>query len=70
LIRNLFSHILLQCTSVNPYSFRQGVESEPEVINARFNQMLSHMKIPGSRIVPRLGVDVYGSCGMFVNQTL
>lgn len=52
----------------NPFSEVQGRESSEEVIQARFEQINAAMKLPGSRIVPRVGYDVKASCGMFVQR--
>jgi 23S rRNA (adenine2503-C2)-methyltransferase len=51
----------------NPYSEVQGKESSEEVLQARFDQICQVMKLPGSRIVPRVGRDVAASCGTFIN---
>lgn len=51
----------------NPYSPTQGRESSEEVIQERFEQFSSVMKVSGSKIVPRVGKDVFASCGMFIN---
>lgn len=53
----------------NPYGEKQGVESSEEVIHSRFNQILPYMTVPGSRIVPRVGRDVFASCGTFPDLT-
>lgn len=54
----------------NPFTSMQGEESDPEVIDARFQNIVQFMKIPGSRIVPRVGLDVSCSCGTFVNNAV
>lgn len=51
----------------NPFSPAQGKEPDERVIIARFNQLKASMWSQGSRIVPRVGLDVKASCGMFVN---
>jgi 23S rRNA (adenine2503-C2)-methyltransferase len=51
----------------NPYSLSQGKETTEDVIEQRFKQMLPFMKVSGSRIVPRVGLDVFASCGLFSN---
>ena len=50
----------------NPYSDAQGKEPEPEVVQARVEQLAA--ALPGARIkvVTRVGFDVAASCGMFV----
>jgi 23S rRNA (adenine2503-C2)-methyltransferase len=52
----------------NPFSSNQGQESSEEVVQERFKQLSEAMKVPGSRIVPRVGFDVAASCGMFIKQ--
>ena len=52
----------------NPYSSVQGKEPSEEVINNYFNAISSQMTLPGSRIVPRVGPDVFASCGMFIDS--
>lgn len=51
----------------NPYSPVQGKEPSEEVLQERFDQLKPYMRAPGSRIVPRVGRDVYASCGTFIN---
>lgn len=51
----------------NPFSQDQGEEADAETIEARFELLKTVAKVPGSRIVPRVGPDVSASCGMFVN---
>ena len=52
----------------NPFSPVQGKEPPEEVFVAYFQEITKGMTVPGSRIVPRVGRDVYASCGMFVQQ--
>jgi adenine C2-methylase RlmN of 23S rRNA A2503 and tRNA A37 len=52
----------------NPYSPAQGREPAEEVVQERFEQLSSAMKLSGSKVVPRVGRDVYASCGTFINQ--
>jgi 23S rRNA (adenine2503-C2)-methyltransferase len=52
----------------NPYSDVQGREPSEDVVQLLFSKLSSAMKFSGSRIVPRVGKDVYASCGMFINQ--
>lgn len=51
----------------NPYSIAQGTESSEEIIQERFKQLSSSMKMSGSKIVGRVGRDVFASCGTFIN---
>lgn len=52
----------------NPFSGGQGEESDESVLAERFKSLSHVMKMPGSRIVPRVGFDVKASCGMFVSK--
>lgn len=56
----------------NPHDDRHGVEPTLEVLNARFAQIQEGLGFSGelgSRQVPRVGMDVQASCGMFDEQT-
>ncbi len=51
----------------NPASPDQGVESPPEVLEARLRQIAR--RLPGKvQAIPRVGFDVRASCGMFVDK--
>lgn len=50
----------------NPYSDDQGIETSEVNLQERFIQISRVMKAPGSKIVPRVGSDVFASCGTFV----
>ena len=52
----------------NPYSPAQGRESAEEVVQERFEQLSSAMKLSGSKIIPRVGRDIAASCGMFIDN--
>lgn len=52
----------------NPYSAHQGSEAPEPVLREYFAVLAPAMKLPGSRIVPRVGFDVQASCGMFAGQ--
>lgn len=52
----------------NPYSVMLGHEPAEAIIQRRFDEMVLEMKAPGSRIVPRVGRDVFASCGTFVTK--
>lgn len=50
----------------NPASIEQGEESSMQVINSNMNYIKDN--ISGTvKIIPRVGYDVRGSCGMFVD---
>lgn len=53
----------------NPYSASQGKESPEDVIRRNAQYLLENL--PGSRVkvIPRIGQDVYASCGMFAEST-
>lgn len=51
----------------NPYSEKQGKESNEQVMLARFDTLKSTLDAGKTRIVPRVGFDVKASCGMFVH---
>lgn len=49
----------------NPYSELQGTESDEDVLQRNFKLIANEMRAEGTRIVPRVGMDVFASCGMF-----
>lgn len=49
----------------NPHDKRHGEESSEEHLQFLFDRIDTRLKMPGSRIVPRVGVDVHASCGTF-----
>lgn len=53
----------------NPHSARTGAEAPDDRYEAALDRIGSAMKVPGSRIVPRVGFDVNASCGMFVSAS-
>ena len=62
--RGLFAHINI--VRYNPPSPKHGQESAPDVLER--NVALFRSRLGGARVqvVPRVGFDVYASCGMFV----
>ena len=52
----------------NPRSARHGAEPDEAALQALFDRVASGLGTPGSRIVPRVGVDVRASCGTFVDD--
>lgn len=51
----------------NPHDQRHGLESSEEHLQKVFTHIAARLNQPGSRIVPRVGRDVFASCGMFIN---
>jgi 23S rRNA (adenine2503-C2)-methyltransferase len=51
----------------NPFSENQGEEVDEITLNNLFSMINNGFKNKNSRIVSRVGNDVYGSCGMFLN---
>jgi adenine C2-methylase RlmN of 23S rRNA A2503 and tRNA A37 len=48
----------------NPFSPEQGEESDFDVIQRNFDYIKS--RLVGAKMVSRVGMDVFASCGMFV----
>jgi 23S rRNA (adenine2503-C2)-methyltransferase len=53
----------------NSWSERTGVEADAATIEEAMAILEPAMRLPGSRIVPRVGFDVKASCGMFVDAS-
>lgn len=70
ILHNNLDHAKLNIVRYNPFSEQQGVEADEETIEQHFKLISSHMKQPGSRIVPRVGFDVSASCGLFVDKSV
>lgn len=52
----------------NPHSARHGVEPDESRLQALFDRLSAALGGTGSRIVPRVGLDVKASCGTFVED--
>jgi len=52
----------------NPPSEEQGIESPIEVIERNQNIFKNKLSMAQVKVIPKVGFDVYASCGMFVNQ--
>lgn len=52
----------------NPFSEKQGIEPEEEILQENFDLLNKFFQSPQSRIVPRVGFDVKASCGMFIEK--
>lgn len=52
----------------NPYSDKQGVETDENKVNELFSFFAKELGHKSSRIVPRVGFDVKASCGMFIEN--
>lgn len=50
----------------NPHDNRHGVETSEDRLNEIFNKIKNALGDESSRIVPRVGLDVKASCGMFL----
>jgi 23S rRNA (adenine2503-C2)-methyltransferase len=62
---SLRNNVRFNVVRYNPYSADQGEESPDWVIQRNFEMILPHVH-PSSQIVTRVGMDIYSSCGMFI----
>ncbi|AYG48010.1 radical SAM enzyme, Cfr family protein (plasmid) [Pseudomonas sp. Leaf58] len=70
LIGNAINAVGLKCNlnivRYNPYDARYGREPEEAVIHRNTDLLTSLIKPEAVRIVPRVGKDVFASCGTFI----
>lgn len=59
-------HARFNTVRYNPFSERQGRETDCQTVLALDTLMRQSPNITGGRVVPRVGFDVKASCGMFV----
>lgn len=52
----------------NPHDSRHGTEPSEERLQELLERIQARLTLPGSRIVPRVGHDVYASCGCFIES--
>lgn len=67
--RNL--NVKFNLVRYNPHDHRQGAESNEDVIANYFKNLTEALKISASgesKIIPRVGKDVFASCGMFIEK--
>lgn len=51
----------------NPYSEKYGKESPEHIIGARVQELTDVIGVQNVDVIPRVGTDVYASCGMFLD---
>lgn len=60
----------LNIVRYNSFSEKYGVESDEETIHRNTNILVDLLKPASHRIVPKVGLDVKASCGMFVDKKI
>src|SRR6185312_5765671 len=58
----------LNIVRFNPYSHRYGNETSERVIQRNFEYLKALLPDALIKVVPRVGIDVFASCGMFVGD--
>lgn len=56
----------LNIVRYNPYDHRYGKEPDEAIVIRNADLLSSLIKAPSTRVVPKVGMDVKASCGMFV----
>lgn len=65
-INALDLRVSLNIVRYNPYDHRYGKEPTETVVNRNAELLSSLINAPATRVVPKVGMDVKASCGMFV----
>ncbi|AXH59983.1 hypothetical protein [Pseudomonas amygdali] len=65
-INALDLRVSLNIVRYNPYDHRYGKEPAEAVVNRNAELLSSLINAPATRVVPKVGMDVKASCGMFV----
>lgn len=65
-INALDLRVSLNIVRYNPYDHRYGKEPTEAVVNRNAELLSTLINAPATRVVPKVGMDVKASCGMFV----